>query len=146
MPLRSASTAICEGALNRRNTQKYFHGHSALLCVFPRLKYSICIISASLLAGCSTIPERELENAFTYQRLKRSNSETTKPIKWEYHTLASKAWKTMEAGGTAEYVSILELGDDALLARIHLIRSPRKSVDIQTFIWKDDPTSRIVFD
>ncbi|MEA2069631.1 MAG: phospholipase D family protein [Verrucomicrobiota bacterium] len=99
-----------------------------------------------MLAGCSSIPERELENAFKYQRLKRSEIEVAQPIPSEYQDMASKAWKNMEAGGTAEYVSILELGDDALLARIHLIRSAKRSVDIQTFIWKDDPTSRFVFD
>ena len=106
--------------------------------------HSICFVL--LLAGCSTIPERELENAFRYQRLKRNDLESTQPIKSEYQVYADKAWENLEAGGTVEYVSILELGDDALLARIHLIRSARKSIDLQTFIWKDDPTSRFVFD
>ncbi len=106
----------------------------------------IVLVGAGLLAGCSSIPERQLENAFKYQRLKRADVEISKPIKSEYQDLASKAWKNMEAGGTAEYVSMLELGDDALLARIHLIRSARRSIDVQTFIWKDDPTSQFVFD
>lgn len=98
------------------------------------------------LAGCAGIPERELENAFRYQRLKRSDIALAQPVQSEFQVLASKAWATMEQGGTAEYVSILELGDDALLARIHLIRSARRSIDLQTFIWRDDPTSRFVFD
>ncbi|WP_168442323.1 phospholipase D-like domain-containing protein [Pontiella desulfatans] len=106
----------------------------------------LMVLGCVLVAGCSSIPERELENAFKYQRLKRYDIELAKPIASEYQTLASKAWKTMAAGGTSEYVSILELGDDALLARIHLIRSAKESIDIQTFIWKDDPTSRFVFD
>lgn len=104
------------------------------------------LLAVALVASCSSIPERELENAFNYKRLKRSGIEIATPIKSEYQSLATKAWKNMEAGGTAEYVSILELGDDALLARIHLIRSANRSIDIQTFIWKDDPTSRFVFD
>ncbi|MEN7973497.1 MAG: phospholipase D family protein [Verrucomicrobiota bacterium] len=99
-----------------------------------------------LLAGCASIPERELENAFKYERLKRNDLAVASPIESEFHDLAAKAWKIHDGGGTEEYVSILELGDDALLARIHLIRSARKSIDIQTFIWKDDPTSRFVFD
>ncbi len=105
-----------------------------------------CAAVLALLAGCSTVPERELENAFIYQRLKRYDIEDIEPVRSEYLDLASKAWKTMEQGGEAEYVSILELGDDALLARIHLIRAARQSIDIQTFIWKDDPSSRFVFD
>ena len=104
------------------------------------------LLALVLLAGCSSIPERELENAFKYQRLKRYKIEIVKPIESEYQDLASKAWKNLEAGGTAEYISILELGDDALLARIHMIRSATRSIDVQTFIWKDDPVSRFVFD
>jgi phosphatidylserine/phosphatidylglycerophosphate/cardiolipin synthase-like enzyme len=110
------------------------------------VKKTVLLLLAGLLAGCSSIPERELENAFKYQRLKRSEIEVAQPVESEYQKLASVAWKTMEGGGTAEYVSILELGDDALLARVHLIRSAKRSIDIQTFIWKDDPTSRFIFD
>lgn len=40
------------------------------------------------------------------------------------------------------FVSILNVGDDALLARIHLIRKAQKSVHIQTFLWNVDETSR----
>lgn len=42
-------------------------------------------------------------------------------------------------------VHLLEIGDDALLARIHLIRHARKSVYVQTFIWSDDETGRYMF-
>ncbi len=99
-----------------------------------------------VLTGCSSVPERELENAFRYQRLKKYEIVEADPIRSEYQTLADKAWENREKGSTAEYVSILELGDDALLARIHLIRAAKRSIDIQTFIWKNDPTSRFVFD
>ena len=42
-------------------------------------------------------------------------------------------------------VYLLETGDDALLARIHLIRSAIISIDIQTFIWADDESGRFLF-
>jgi len=103
-------------------------------------------LGAAILTGCASTPERELENAFKYRRLKRNNLELAQPIESEFHELASKAWKNIEHGSSAEYVSILERGDDALLARIHLIRSAHRSIDLQTFIWKDDPTTRFVFD
>lgn len=45
----------------------------------------------------------------------------------------------------ANYGYLLEQGDDALLARIHLIRNARESIDIQTFIWKPDETGMFVF-
>jgi len=114
--------------------------------------YAMCVaknltlLGMVLLAGCTSVPERELENAFKYRRFKRYDQKIAKPIPSEYQALADQAWKNRAAGGTAEYVSILELGDDALLARIHLIRSARRSIDVQTFIWKNDPTSLFVFD
>jgi len=40
------------------------------------------------------------------------------------------------------YVNVLELGDEALLSRIHLIRNAKESIQIQTFLWKVDETSR----
>jgi phosphatidylserine/phosphatidylglycerophosphate/cardiolipin synthase-like enzyme len=112
------------------------------MCVAKKL----LLLAVACLAGCSSIPERELENAFRYQRMKRYDIEIAKPIPSEFQTLAAKARVDRTAGKTAEYVSILELGDDALLARIHLIRAATRSIDIQTFIWKDDSTSRFVFD
>jgi cardiolipin synthase C len=106
---------------------------------------AVCLV-AGLLSGCASIPERELENAFRYQRLKRSDSDPTPHIESVYQTLADEAWANAETGGKAQFVSILELGDDALLARIHLIRSAQRTLDFQTFGWVDDPTSRFIFD
>jgi phosphatidylserine/phosphatidylglycerophosphate/cardiolipin synthase-like enzyme len=40
------------------------------------------------------------------------------------------------------FINILDLGDDALLSRIHLIRQAKKAIYIQTFIWKGDESSR----
>lgn len=40
---------------------------------------------------------------------------------------------------------LLETGDDALLARIHLIQSAQSTIDIQTFIWTNDDSGRFVF-
>ncbi len=42
------------------------------------------------------------------------------------------------------FINILDLGDDALLARIHLIRQAKKAIYIQTFIWKGDESCRFL--
>jgi phosphatidylserine/phosphatidylglycerophosphate/cardiolipin synthase-like enzyme len=42
------------------------------------------------------------------------------------------------------YAGIVDRGDEALLLRIHLIRSARRSVDIQTYIWTNDESARVV--
>ena len=51
-----------------------------------------------------------------------------------------------DGGDSARHaVTILNTGDDALLARIHLIRSASEQIDIQTYIWMNDETGRYVF-
>jgi putative cardiolipin synthase len=40
---------------------------------------------------------------------------------------------------------LLETGDDALLARIHLIQQAKHSIDVQTFIWAGDSTGGFFF-
>jgi cardiolipin synthase C len=48
-------------------------------------------------------------------------------------------------GERAHEVAILETGQDALVARLHLIRSARESIDFQTFSWGDDDSSRLIY-
>jgi phosphatidylserine/phosphatidylglycerophosphate/cardiolipin synthase-like enzyme len=42
------------------------------------------------------------------------------------------------------FVTLLDVGSEALLARIHLIRSARDSIGIQTIIWVNDQAGRLV--
>lgn len=42
------------------------------------------------------------------------------------------------AGADSHFVSLLCSGDDALLARLHLIRAAKETLDLQTFLWTDD--------
>ncbi|HEY3521739.1 MAG TPA: phospholipase D family protein [Rhodanobacteraceae bacterium] len=42
--------------------------------------------------------------------------------------------------------TLLEVGEDALAARINLIRAARKSIDIQTYIWAKDDAGLLVLD
>ena len=113
-------------------------------------KCSTCLASfilvVLLLSSCASLPERKLENAFEYKRLKCSEQSLNKPIRSAYQDEADRALMIEKAGGTEQFVSLLEIGDDALLARVHLIRAARLSIDLQTFIWRDDPTSRFLFD
>lgn len=44
----------------------------------------------------------------------------------------------------SNYGYLLETGDDALLARIHLIRSATESIEIQTYIWTPDESGQFV--
>ena len=65
-------------------------------------------------------------------------------ISSEFQDLADSAF--VEAGSVnTHYVSILDIGEDALLTRIHLVRAARESIDIQTFIWDDDEVGQLLF-
>src|SRR5690606_520671 len=44
------------------------------------------------------------------------------------------------------YAGILDHAPDALLARIHLIRSARRSIDLQTYIFDEDDSAQLVLD
>jgi phosphatidylserine/phosphatidylglycerophosphate/cardiolipin synthase-like enzyme len=63
-----------------------------------------------------------------------------------YQALAAQARAQSGTDAPAHYVNVLERGEDALLLRIHLIRSARTSIDIQTFIWAEDDAGWLVLD
>ena len=44
------------------------------------------------------------------------------------------------------YALILDRGSDALLARVNLIRSARRQIDVQTYIFDKDDSARLVLD
>ncbi len=62
-----------------------------------------------------------------------------------FDTLVEKAFNPPQ-GKRGHYVDLLDIGDEALLLRIHLIRSARKSIYIQQFIWKQDASGKLIFD
>jgi len=111
------------------------------------LRWQLLLLPLLLfLAGCVGIPQREPQSVQDLLVLKDHQHSSKNPIVSEYQDLADQAWSNRVAGSQAEYVVLLERGDDALLARIHLIRSAQKTIDLQTFIWRDDSTTRFVFD
>ena len=44
----------------------------------------------------------------------------------------------------ANHVSLLESGEDALLARLHLIEHAERTIDFQTFIWVNDESGQLL--
>ena len=62
----------------------------------------------------------------------------------QYQDLADAAFNSDDSN-PEHYVGIFDVGEDALLARIHLIRAARESIDIQTFIWDTDQVSQVIF-
>ena len=63
-----------------------------------------------------------------------------------YQELARRAFAEATAEAPVHYVNLLEQGADALALRIHLIRSARRSIDLQTFIFAEDDAGYLVLD
>ncbi len=109
-----------------------------------RRAFGICAI-AVLGAGCAT--PRFKDPAFPAlapeARSAESTCAETDPdncaLPSPFHTLSEEL-----SAGSTQAVTLLEIGAAALAARIHLIRSARRSIDIQTFIWADDEVGRLM--
>ncbi len=114
------------------------HWQSYLIILF-----AVCLL---LTGGCEN---RAVREALALERDKRvycpEGEENRCAIRSLYQELAD--W-TLEDQNEwpSHFVSVLDSGEDALLARIHLIRAARKSIDIQTYIWESDLVGNTIFE
>ncbi|HEY8228861.1 MAG TPA: phospholipase D-like domain-containing protein, partial [Rhodanobacteraceae bacterium] len=59
---------------------------------------------------------------------------------------ADNAIAASKPGAPRNTVTLLNIGQNALAARINLIRAAQKSIDIQTYIWSKDDAGMLVLD
>jgi phosphatidylserine/phosphatidylglycerophosphate/cardiolipin synthase-like enzyme len=104
---------------------------------------------ALLLGGCATIGRQDLDRAQSYATAAQSTvidctradaCATASPLR----ALGDRALSESTAGAERDYVQVIERGEDALLARINLIRSARRSIDLQTYIFGQDDSGYLV--
>jgi len=62
------------------------------------------------------------------------------------HQLGARAFAQSAPGAPHHYALILDRGQDALLARIDLIRSATTSIDLQTYIFDEDDAGHLFLD
>ena len=110
--------------------------HSGMTVWRNELIWTIMIISISLFSlSCRHLPPQRspvpIEDLHIYEDVSFSESPFEELIKQTFQN-------------NTHHISILNVGDEALLARIHLIRAARKAIYIQTFIWTNDETGRLV--
>ncbi|UYB52589.1 phospholipase D family protein [Xanthomonas sp. AM6] len=60
--------------------------------------------------------------------------------------LAGKAFAASAEQAPHHYATILDHGEEALVARVNLIRSASRSIDLQTYIFDKDDSARLVID
>lgn len=107
------------------------------------------VLAMLLLGGCASIGRRDLDRAQAYATAAQSTAidcaradacATDSPL----HGLGDRALGESSAAETHNYVQVIEHGEDALLARINLIRSARQSIDLQTYILGEDDSGYLV--
>lgn len=107
----------------------------------------LILIFAIFLGACSTPRadqvkiDRAINNFIDTTLDCPPSSVTSCSLDSPYRELVGKAFSS-NADSSKHYVNLLNFGDDAFVARIHLIRAARKTIYLQTFIWGNDVTSR----
>ncbi|MEO8803606.1 MAG: phospholipase D family protein [Rudaea sp.] len=102
----------------------------------------VLIVASALLSGCAVNPVRARHALATADAAQDRTMTCRKfdacAIASPYHALAARAISESKPGKPVHYVNLLDIGEDALLLRVHLIRAAHKSIDLQTFIFAED--------
>ncbi len=114
----------------------------------PRITALACVLLL-VLGGCASLSRRDLNRAQALAAAAQSTSidcaaadacAQASPLR----ALGDAAISQSRGSDTIDYVQIIEQGQDALLARINLIRSARSSIDLQTYIFSEDDAGYLV--
>ncbi|MGV8923789.1 MAG: phospholipase D family protein [Thermomonas sp.] len=104
-----------------------------------------------LLGGCATLSTPQREDAQRIAGSARSSQIDCQgadacAMPSPLHDLADRMLAESTPGSPRHHAVLLDKGPDALLARIHLIRSARRSIDLQTYIFDEDDSAQLVLD
>jgi putative cardiolipin synthase len=111
---------------------------------------ALLLLAALLLDGCAVDRLHARRAAATaaaaQERALDCNAADACAIATPYLALAEQAQRESQADAPVHYVNLLDRGEDALLLRVHLIRSARTSIDVQTFIFAEDDAGYLMLD
>ena len=104
-----------------------------------------------LCSACAGLSNAQRERAASIAEAARSEvvdctQDDACAIKSPLHDLGKQAQAASTADEPRHYALILDHGQEALLARINLIRSAQSSIDLQTYIFDKDDSARLVLD
>ncbi len=116
-----------------------------------RGRHWLALAALLLLGGCATLSTPQREDAERIASAARStqvdcNGADACALASPLHALADRALAESTPAVPRHYAVLLDKGPDALLARIHLIRSARHSIDLQTYIFDEDDSAQLVLD
>lgn len=114
----------------------------------PRLLLALCALLA--LAGCTTINPRIAREAAEIVEAGRLAApdcqQACEPVASPLLEHARQALAASAPGAPRHQVTLLDYGQDALLARLHLIRAARESIELQSFIYDSDDSGLLVLE
>jgi phosphatidylserine/phosphatidylglycerophosphate/cardiolipin synthase-like enzyme len=104
-------------------------------------------LAALLLAGCSLSRERVRRADVVIEQLR----DRTLSCDQADHCAADSPYhelyrESVQAGGAHHFVTLLDHGADSLALRLHLVRSARRSIEVQTFIFAPDDSGYLFLD
>ncbi|WHZ20125.1 MAG: Cardiolipin synthase phosphatidylethanolamine-utilizing, bacterial type ClsC [Rhodanobacteraceae bacterium] len=115
-----------------------------------RLAWAACAF-ALVLAGCAPLSTRRIAHAdrivaLSADRQLDCNRTDRCAQSSPFIAQAGRAIAASTPDHPRNTVTLLNIGQNALAARINLIRAARKSIDIQTYIWSKDDAGMLVLD
>ncbi len=111
-------------------------------------RISIIIAFSFFAISCSRYNIRENADSDVFGPIE--DMHISEEISYADHSTSLRAGSPFDAlikdafSNNKHYINVLNIGDDALCAWVHLIRMARKSINIQTFIWGNDTTERFL--
>lgn len=103
----------------------------------PLFNALLCLVALAA-SGCATLSSSDHAHAEAIAIAARSD---VVDCQRDDHCADPSVLEDAAAGNR---VLLLDDGQDALLARLHMIRSARQRIDLQTYIYKEDDAGRIV--
>jgi phosphatidylserine/phosphatidylglycerophosphate/cardiolipin synthase-like enzyme len=106
---------------------------------------------ALLCSACAGLSQKQRANAAIIAGAARSQEiQCDRPdacgLASPLYALGNRALAESTPASPRHYAVILDQGQDALLARINLIRSAQRRIDLQTYIFDKDDSARLVID
>jgi putative cardiolipin synthase len=118
-----------------------------------RARRFVALLLALSCGACTTLSTAQRERATQIASQARSTTIScaaaaadacAKPS--SLRDLGARAYIDSAAAAPRHYALILDYGQDALLARLNLIRSARRSIDLQTYIFDEDDAGHLFLD
>ncbi len=103
----------------------------------------LLLVAALLAGGCATVsPALKADAA---RVVADGQPDTVECTREDRCAQPSPLVDAVAADGPGQHRAlIIDQGQDALLARIHMIRAARRSIDLQTFIFDEDDSGRLI--